>query len=84
MVFEAGLGTCRTYMVNNFPFRFPLPSKTQPPSRITGPAEEAKVLEEVMKLVKLGAVREVHHEPYVIPAFRVPKNNGSTQLVLDF
>jgi len=83
-VFAAGLGTCRTYVVRSFPFRFPLPWKTQPPCRMSGPAEEAKVLEEVLKLVKLGAVREVFHEPYVIPAFGVPKKNGSTRLVLDF
>ena len=83
-VFEAGLGTCRTYLVRSFPFRFPLPWKSQPRSPLTGPAEEAKVLEEVLKLVKLGAVREVTHEPYVIPAFGVPKKNGLTRLVLDF
>ena len=51
---------------------------------MSGPAKEAKVLEEVQKLVKLGAVREVFHEPYVIPAFGIPKKNGSTRLVLDF
>ena len=83
-VFQAGLGTCRTYVVRNFPFRFPLPWKTQSRSPLTGPAEEAKVLEEVLKLVQLGAVREVHHEPFIIPAFGVPKKNGSTRLVLDF
>ena len=38
----------------------------------------------VLNMVKLGAVREVDHEPYVIPAFGVPKKNGSTRLVLDF
>ena len=72
------------YLVQSFPFRFPLPWKLQPHNSITGLAEEAKVLEEVLKLVKLGAVREVDHEPYVIPAFGVPKKNGSTRLVLDF
>ena len=51
---------------------------------MTGPAEEGKVLEEVLKLVKLGAMREVDHEPYVILAFGVPKKNGTTWLVLDF
>ena len=83
-VFKAGLGTCHTYMVHKFPFRFPLSWKSQPRSPMTGPAEEGKVLEEVLKLVKLGAVREVTHEPYIIPAFGVPKKNGSTRLVLDF
>ena len=47
---------------------------------MTGPAEEAKVLEEVLKLVKLGAVREVNHEPYVIPAFGVPKKMAQHDL----
>ena len=51
---------------------------------MTGLAKEGKVLEEVLKLVKLGAVQEVTHEPYVISAFGVPKKNGSTWLVLDF
>ena len=83
-VFADGLGTCRTYIVRCFPFRFPLPWKTQPPCRMSGPAEEEKVLAEVEKLVKLGAVREVLHEPYIIHAFGVPKKNGSTRLVLDF
>ena len=83
-VFQAGLRTCHSYMVRSFPFRFPLPWKSQVRSPMTGPAEEAKVLEEVLKLVKLGAVREVDHEPFVIPAFGVPKKNGSTRLVLDF
>ena len=77
-VFQAGLGTCRTYMIHHFPFRFPLPWKSQPRNPLTGPAEEAKVLTEVLKLVKLGVVREVDHEPYVLPAFGVPKPNGST------
>ena len=72
-VFADGLGTCRAYLVRKFPFRFSLPWKVQPPSQMTGPAEEAKVLEEVLKLVKLGVVREVSHEPYIIPAFGVPK-----------
>ena len=51
---------------------------------MTGLTEEAKVLAEVLKLVKLGAVREVHHEPYILQAFGVPKPNGSTRLVLYF
>ena len=42
------------------------------------------MLEEVEKLVKLGAVREVQEEPYIIPAFGIPKKSGQTQLVLDF
>ena len=42
-VFEAGLGTCRTYVVRHFPFCFPLPWKSQPCNPLTGPAEEAKV-----------------------------------------
>ena len=71
-------------MVQSSPFRFPLPWKSQPRTAMTGPAKEAKVLEEVLKLVKLGAVREVDHEPYVIPAFGVPKKNNLTRLVLDF
>ena len=39
---------------------------------------------EILKLVQLGAVREVSQEPYVIPAFGVPKKTGSVRLVLDF
>ena len=42
------------------------------------------MLTEVLKFVKLGAVRELAHEPYVLPAFGVPKPNGTTRLVLDF
>ena len=83
-VFAEGLGACRTHVVNTFPFKYPLPWKQQPPNRMSGPAEEQKVLDEVLKLVKLGAVREVEHEPYFILAFGVPKKMGSTQLVLDF
>ena len=83
-VFAPGLGTCRTYMVHSFPFKFPLPWKQQPPIRMSGPVGEQKVLEEVLKLVQLGAVQEVDHEPYIIPAFGVPKKMGSTRLVLDF
>ena len=45
---------------------------------MTGPAEETKVLEEVLKLVKLGVVCEANHEPYIILAFGVRKKNGST------
>ena len=37
-----------------------------------------------MKLVKLGAVREVEHEPNIIPTFGVPEKTGSTRLVVDF
>lgn len=51
---------------------------------ITGPTEERKILEEVEKLVKLGAVREVQHEPYLIPVFGILKKSGNTRLVLDF
>lgn len=46
--------------------------------------EEAKVLTNVLKLVELGAVREVTHEPYIIPAFGVPKKNSAIRLVFDF
>ena len=42
------------------------------------------MLQEVLKLVELGAVREVDREPYIIPVFGVPKKSGATRLVLDF
>ena len=83
-VFAAGLGTCRTHVVRSFPFKHPLPWKQQPRGRMSGPAEEQKVLQEVLKLVELGAVREVDREPYIIPVFGVPKKSGATRLVLDF
>ena len=83
-VFAAGLGTCRTHVVRNFPFKHPLPWKQQPRGRMSGPTEEQKVLQEVLKLVELGAVREVDREPYIIPVFGVPKKSGATRLVLDF
>ena len=49
-----------------------------------GPVEDRAVLQELLKLVKLGVVRETTQEPYIIPAFGVPKKNGIIWLVLDF
>ena len=83
-LFQPGLGRCRTHQVSSFPFKFPLPLKQQSRPVISGPAEDRAVLTEILKLVQLGAVREVSQEPYVIPAFGVPKKTGSVRLVLDF
>ena len=83
-LFQPGLGRCRHHTISSFPFKFPLPFKQQPRPAVTGPAEDGAVLQELLKLAKLGAVQETTHEPYVIPAFGVPKKNGSVRLVLDF
>ena len=77
-VFEDKLGTCRTHVVSNIPFKHELPWKSQGGNPIIGPVEEKKVLEEVEKLVKLGVVREVEHEPYLIPVFGILKKSGKT------
>ena len=71
-------------MVQSFPWVHPLPWKQQAAPLMSGPSEEDKVLQEVLKLVELGVVREVSHEPYLIPVFGVPKKLGDTRLVLDF
>lgn len=73
LVFAPGLGRCRNYMVCHLPFTHLIPLKQQGRPPTSGPAEETKVLAEILKLVELGAVREVQHEPYVITAFGVPK-----------
>ena len=41
-------------------------------------------MQELLKLVQLGAVRETTQEPYVLPAFGIPKKMGIVRLVLDF
>ena len=46
--------------------------------------EDKAILQELLKLVKLGAVRETTQEPYIIPVFGAPKKNGIVRLVLDF
>ena len=82
--FAPGIGRCHHHIVSSFPFTFHLPLKQYPWSVIFGPTEESNVLEEVLKMVNLGVVREVKREPYVILAFGVSKKNGVTRLVLDF
>ena len=72
-VFAEGLGTCRTYMVRSFPFKFSLPWKVQPSNRMSGPAEEACTLEEILKLVKLGVVRRLSTSPTLSLLLACPK-----------
>ena len=71
-------------MISSLPFKFPLPLKQQPRPAISGLPENQAVLQELLKLVRLGAVRETSKEPYVILALGVPKKNGQVRLVLDF
>ena len=84
LLFKLGLERCAHHSLSSLPFKFPLPLKQQPRPAISGPAEDQAVLQELLRLVRLGAVRETTQEPYVIPAFGVPKKNGQVRLVLDF
>ena len=45
-----------------------------------GPVKDRAILQELLKLVKLGAARETTKEPYIIPVFGVPKKNGTVRL----
>ena len=83
-LFQPGLGCYRHHMISSFPFKFPLPFKEQPRSIVPRPAKDGAVLQELLKLVILGAVQETTQEPYIIPAFGVPKKNGTIRLVLEF
>ena len=42
------------------------------------------MLQELFKLAQLGPIQETIEEPYVIPAFGVPKKNGAIRAVLNF
>ena len=79
-----GLGRCRTYEVKSIPFTHPLPRQQRPYQSVTSPREETLLVQEIEKLVELGALREVNTEPFLIPVFAVPKKNGEVRIVLDF
>ena len=83
-LFQPGVGCCLHHMISSFSFKFPLLFKQQPRPVVTGPIEDGAILQELLKLVKLGVIQETTQEPYIIPAFGVPRKNGAILLLLDF
>ena len=79
---SGNLGKCVDHVVTDIPFQHRLTRQQSSPS--ISPSEESLVLEEINKLVELGVVRETSQEPYLIPAFCIPKKTGDVRLVLDF
>ena len=55
-VFAPELGLCKVYMLTRFPLKRKLPIKENPRLVISEIEKDQKVLTEILKLVKLGAV----------------------------
>ena len=79
---DRGLGRCTDHVVSSIPFCYSLPRQQIPYA--TAPRESSLILAELMKLEKLGVVRETDQEPFLIPIFAIPKKTGDVRLVMDF